>query len=59
MNVPIAMGNPAKGSFLLLEKPNSHAMQVTQKNVGVFFLLTSSTAAKIQLTECTSQDTYD
>lgn len=46
MNVPIAVGNPAKGSFLMLGKPNSHAMQVMQKNVVFFFLLTSSTELK-------------
>lgn len=39
-------------------KLNSHAMQVMQKN-AFFFLLISSTTAKIQSAECTSQDTYD
>lgn len=58
-NVPTALGNPAKGGFLVLGKAHSHATQVMQKNVGVFSLLASSTTAKIQLAECTSQDTYD
>lgn len=61
-NVPTALGDPAKGSFLMLGKPNSHAMQLMKKKKKLFFFffpLSASTATKIQLAECTRQYTYD
>lgn len=36
-SVPTALGDPAKGSFLMLGKPNSHAMQLMKKKRSFFF----------------------
>jgi len=35
-NVPTALGNPAKGSFLMLGKPHSHAVLLKQVKCWVF-----------------------